>query len=256
MVVSTLILAIHLVILGDGVGGELGVFGLYCGFCFGALFAMNKPAIKAILWDNDGVLVNTEHLFYEANRDFFHEHGVTLTPQHFFDWFLRENYGAWHLLPQCDASQVAQLREERNRRYSALLRQQRELITPDIDIVLAELAQHFRMAVVTSARHEDFHFIHRDTGLLHHFEFILTDGDYVNSKPDPEPYLLGLERLGLPAEQVLVVEDSPRGLQAALAAGIACIGIRGPLTANYAFEGALCVVESNRELWRVIRGLA
>jgi Haloacid dehalogenase-like hydrolase len=36
----------------------------------------------------------------------------------------------------------------------------------------------------------------------------------------------GLERLGLPAEQVLVVEDSPRGLQAALAAGIACIGIR------------------------------
>lgn len=207
---------------------------------------------KAILWDNDGVLVNTEHLFYEVNRDYFAGYGVDLTHQHFFDWFLHANHGAWHLLPDYDQSQVPVLRAERNRRYSARLRQATGLLTGHIDVVLAQLQPLFRMAVVTSARHEDFHIIHRDTGLLPHFEFIITDEDVVNSKPAPDPYLLGLQRLGLAADEVLVVEDSPRGLLAARAAGIDCIAIRGELTAGFDFPGALAVVESNQELLEVI----
>lgn len=210
---------------------------------------------KAILWDNDGVLVNTEHLFYAANRDYFAGHGIDLTPQHFFDWFLQANHGAWHLLPPHQQEHIPALRAARNRLYSERLRSESQLLTPHIGTVLAELAPLFRMAVVTSARHEDFHIIHRNTHLLHHFEFVLTDEDVPNSKPAPDPYLLGLQRLALPAEQCLVVEDSPRGLQAAIAAGIDCIAMRGPLTEGYAFPGALCVVNSNPELLQVIRTL-
>ncbi|MEN9867330.1 MAG: hypothetical protein RL748_2920 [Pseudomonadota bacterium] len=217
---------------------------------------MPTPPISAILWDNDGVLVDTEHLFYQVNRELFHEHGIALTAQHFFDWFLQDNCGAWHLLTQFDAGQIVELRNERNRRYSQRLHEQGELLTPGIGAVVQQLAQRFRMAVVTSARHEDFHIIHRNTNLLQHFEFVLTDSDYVNSKPSPEPYLLGLQRLGLTAQQALVVEDSPRGLQAALAAGIGCIGIRSALTANYPFEGALCVVENNQQLLQAIEHYA
>lgn len=214
---------------------------------------MNKQTgKKAILWDNDGVLVNTEHLFYEVNRDYFAGHGVDLTPRHFFDWFLHANHGAWHLLPDYDQNQVPVLRAERNRRYSERLRQEKNLLTDGIGAVLAHLQPLFRMAVVTSARHEDFHIIHRDTGLLPRFEFIITDEDVSNSKPAPDPYLLGLQRLGLAAHEVVVVEDSPRGLLAARAAGIDCIAIRGELTAGFEFPGALAVVESNHELLQLI----
>ncbi len=207
---------------------------------------------KAILWDNDGVLVNTEQLFYEVNRDFFAGYGVNLTPQHFFDWFLQSNEGAWHMLPGYERDKVPLFRAERNRHYSARLRQSGQLLTADIGHVLAQLQPRFRMAVVTSSRHEDFHIIHRHTGLLPCFEFILTDEDVPNSKPAPDPYLAGLQRLGLPAHQVLVVEDSPRGLQAARAAGIDCIAIRSELTAGFDFPGAMAVVESNHELLHTI----
>ena len=54
--------------------------------------------LKGILWDNDGVLVNTEHLFYEANCRLLGEYGVALSPQEYFDWFLQDDRGPWHRL--------------------------------------------------------------------------------------------------------------------------------------------------------------
>jgi sugar-phosphatase len=75
----------------------------------------------------------------------------------------------------------------------------------------------------------------------------------VNGKPDPEPYLQGLKRLGLPAEQCLVIEDSPRGLAAANAAGIPCIVLRHPLTRGHEFRGAMAVVDSLDELTEILK---
>jgi beta-phosphoglucomutase-like phosphatase (HAD superfamily) len=81
-----------------------------------------------------------------------------------------------------------------------------------------------------------------------HFEFVLTHESYASSKPSPEPYLLGLERLQLNAADCLVVEDSPRGLQAATAAGIRCIILRNALTRGHDFPGAYRVVDTMPQL--------
>ncbi|MBI3285067.1 MAG: HAD family phosphatase [Burkholderiales bacterium] len=208
-----------------------------------------------ILWDNDGVLVDTERLFYQANRELFAEFGIELTPQHFFDWFLVENYGAWHLLSGQGVSdeQIRQLRAERNRRYSARLHLENSLAIEHIAPVLAELARQARMGIVTSASRQHFDIIHAKHELLQHFEFVVAEEDYVESKPSPEPYLLGLQKLGLPPEQCLVIEDSPRGLQAALAAGLRCLVIRSELTRGHQFAGAHQVVDSVPELLMAIQ---
>ena len=95
------------------------------------------------------------------------------------------------------------------------------------------------MGVVTSANREHFDIIHRRLDLVRHFRFVLTAEDYRHTKPSPDPYLLGLKRLGLEAGQCLVVEDSPRGLEAARAAGIPCIVLRHELTLGHDFAGAL-----------------
>ena len=206
--------------------------------------------LKAILWDNDGVLVDTEQLFYEANVELFRPHGIELSAQQFFDWYLADNCGAWHLLEGrgfTEADMAAQ-REQRNRRYAARLEREHIPAVAGVGAVLAGLAPRLRMGVVTSSTAEHFHIIHARLDLLRHFEFALTAESYVQSKPSPEPYLLGLRRLGVGADECLVVEDSPRGLQAARAAGLRCIVLRHPLTRHYDFPGAHRVVEDMAQL--------
>lgn len=81
--------------------------------------------IRGVLWDNDGVLVNTEQLFYESNRELLLPYGVDLTPKQFFDWFLDNNYGVWHVLlgQGRDIELINRLRVERKQLFGERLRQ-------------------------------------------------------------------------------------------------------------------------------------
>lgn len=83
-------------------------------------------------------------------------------------------------------------------------------------------------------------------------EFVITQEDYVLSKPDPEPYLLGLSKFGAEAKDSIVIEDSQRGLQSAIAAGINCTVVHNEFTSNHDFGGAKYLVSSISELPEVI----
>ncbi|MET0592465.1 MAG: HAD family phosphatase [Polyangiaceae bacterium] len=205
---------------------------------------------KAILWDNDGVLVDTERLFFQANRDLFAAHGLELTKKAFFDWFLLDNCGGWHLFRERghDDASIAEIRKDRNRRFSALLSAEATLARKGMEDVVEQLSQRGPMAVVTSSSLEHFSLAHRRTSFRRYFQFIVSEEDCTTSKPSPEPYLIGATRLGLSPAECVAVEDSPRGLLAARAAGIPCIIVRSDLTADYAFDGAEAVVETNEEL--------
>lgn len=104
------------------------------------------------------------------------------------------------------------------------------------------------MAIVTSSQREPFDCIHRRGGILRHFELVLTREAYARSKPDPEPYLTALSRLGLPADECLVIEDSERGLRAAKAAGLRCWVVPSALTRGSRFEAADRVLADLNEL--------
>ncbi len=214
-------------------------------------------AVRAILWDNDGVLVDTERLFYEANRHMLAGQGITLSERDFFNWYLLHNCGAWHVLRGrgADRDRIDALRTERDQLYTDLLAAAGDTAIPGMPALLADLAPRVPMGIVTSARRVHFDAIHAGLGLLPHFRFVLTSDMYGRSKPSPEPYLLGLDTLGVPAEQCLVVEDSPRGLQAARAAGIRCIVLRNSMSMDFPFEGAHCVVDTVQSLREAIDGL-
>jgi len=210
--------------------------------------------IQGVLWDNDGVLVNTEQLFYESNRELLLPYGVDLTPKQFFDWFLDNNYGAWHVLlgQGHDIELINHLRLERKRLFGQRLRQAGQLALPGIHGVLQALHLQVAMGVVTSAHEQHFQISHAATGLLPYFDFVLTRESYADSKPAPDGYLLGLQKLGLDAAHCVAVEDSPRGLRAANAAGLECIVLRNEMNRDYAFDEAFCVVESMEELGEVL----
>nr|WP_289514327.1 HAD-IA family hydrolase [Nonomuraea sp. KC401] len=89
---------------------------------------------------------------------------------------------------------------------------------------LGELSKYARMAIVTTAKRADFELVHEERHIQQFMEFFVVREDYQLAKPHPEPYLIGVDRFGVGKEEVLVIEDSARGLNSAVAAGIDSAG--------------------------------
>ena len=176
-----------------------------------------------ILWDHDGVLVDTEPWYYEATRRTIEALGVSLE----LDEYLADmaiGRSAWeHARTKgASAASIDAGKAERNRLYQHFLTVE-DIEIPGVDRVLEDLADSYAMAIVTTAKKTDFELIHRERAIVTHMQFVLASGDYERSKPAPDPYLAALRRFDAQPEQAVVVEDSARGLNAALAAGIDCI---------------------------------
>ncbi len=198
----------------------------------------------AILWDNDGVLVDTERWYFQATREILADVGVDLTLPLHFEHFLASDNGTAHLLAErgLAESDIEALRQTRNERYQRLLEQE-SLTIVGVRETLQALRPHFVMGIVTSSRRSHFETIHRRTGLLEFFDFALTQGDYAQSKPAPDPYLAAITRTGLPASRCLVIEDAPRGLVAARAADLDCWVIPTEFTRAANFATAARILE-------------
>jgi HAD superfamily hydrolase (TIGR01509 family) len=210
---------------------------------------MPRRTLKAILWDNDGVLVDTEHLYFEATRATLERRGFAFTMQQYQELFLRQGIGTRYVAARHGWSeeQFARFRRERGNAYSALLQKGVRLIEGVAD-VLARLHGRYVMGIVTSSQREHFDLIHASTGLRQYFEFVLTAGEYPHLKPHPAPYLTGLARTGVAPEECMVIEDSERGLAAAIAADLRCVVVPSRLTAGAEFRGAYRVLRDIREL--------
>jgi len=210
---------------------------------------------KYILFDNDGVLVETEYWYYMANRRALGEIGIDLSLDVYLD-NMSQGISSWELAKAAEIDQGAidASRAHRGKYY------QDYLISEDIEIggvveTLTDLAPHYRMAIITTSRREDFELIHRNRSIVDYMDFVLTVEDYGQSKPHPEPYLSGLSRFGALASEAIVVEDSARGLKSAVAAGIDCMVVKNEFTASHDFTGALQKIESLKELPSVVEGL-
>jgi HAD superfamily hydrolase (TIGR01509 family) len=212
--------------------------------------------IDAIFWDNDGVLVDTEHLYFEATRDVLASVDIALTEDDYRELFLVQGRGAWHLaegrgLP---APEVAALKERRNTRYGELIAEKPRPLPGVLEVVSA-LHGRCRMGVVTSSRRHHFEIIHRWTGLMTYFDFVVTADDCPRTKPFPDLYVQAIELSGADRRACLAVEDSERGLAAATAAGLRCVVVPSRLTGPQAFDGALRRLATIRELPSLLRTL-
>ena len=200
-----------------------------------------------LLFDHDGVLVNTEHLYLQAIQEQLATLEIVLSEAVYLKGMV---YGAdpWALVREtgCDEATIDDLRDARDAGYQQLLRSQ-AIDIAGADQVIAELARHFKLAIVTTSRDDDFDLIHglngypvteRTPRIVEHMDFVLKRSHYQNSKPDPEPYRLALKRFGIEPVQALVIEDSERGLRSAVAAGIDCAAVSHPFTASQNFDQA------------------
>ncbi len=193
---------------------------------------------KYILFDHDGVLVDTEFWYHKAGERALADIGFTLDK----DQYLRDmtrSLGTWAqaIAAGIDEQTIDRQREVRNVYYHEYLRTEAIEIEGVVE-TLAELSKYVRMAIVTTAKRVDFEIIHEKRQIRQFMDFILVREDYKLSKPHPEPYLTGLKNFGATKEETLVVEDSSRGLNSAVAAGIDCAIVYNDFTKSHDFSQA------------------
>lgn len=209
--------------------------------------------INCIFVDNDGVLVDTEKVFFRATREALASHGVELTEEYFIETCLRLSRGAWHLLEAIGygPAQIQRVRRERDQHYLDLLGSE-EIEIPGAREFLETAHRSCRISVVTSSKRIHFDRIHERTGFGEFFDSVLTIEDYPESKPSPVPYLTALARMNARADNSVVIEDSERGLVAANAAGLRAIVVPHALTAHQDFRRAWKVAANLDEAWAAI----
>ncbi len=210
------------------------------------------PCYTHVLFDHDGVLVDTEPLYFAATQQHLARLGVELEHEQFLALQVR-GCNAWELVAPALKRYVDQARSARNATYQRLLRSRRIEIDGVLD-TLEALAGVVKMCIVTTSRREDFELIHRHRGIVPFMEFVLCREDYELSKPDPEPYLTALRRFGVTPGEALVVEDSARGLAAASAAGLDCAVVHSAFTAGQDFTGARYQIENLAALEEILGG--
>ena len=197
-----------------------------------------------VLWDNDGVLVDTEGLYFRATKTVLQTIGIDLTPEQFIEISLRLGQTAFRLAADrgVSAEEIDRLRLHRDRLYVEALAAESRAVA-GAEQVLQALHGRVRMGVVTSSRRAHFEVAHARTELTKYLDFVLTREDYEQSKPHPEPYLTALERYQLQPNECLVVEDSERGLAAATAAGLECLVVLTEWTRDGDFRKARKVLD-------------
>jgi HAD superfamily hydrolase (TIGR01509 family) len=211
---------------------------------------------RYILFDHDGVLVDTEFWYYQAGERALADIGLTLDK----DQYLRDmnqGLGTWAQARAAgvDEQTISRQRAVRNDYYQEYLRTEAIEIDGVVE-TLAELSKYVRMAIVTTAKRADFEIIHEKRQVRKFMEFVLVREDYKFPKPHPEPYLTGLKRLGATSEETLVVEDSSRGLNSAVAAGIDCAIVYNDFTKAHDFSQASYRIETLSELQNIILKVA
>jgi HAD superfamily hydrolase (TIGR01509 family) len=207
---------------------------------------------KAILWDNDGVLVDTEKYFYEAARQILKKAGLDFTREMFTDLVLVKAVGPWHLLQEhgYDDKTIVSMKAERDNLYQDFLMNE-DILIDGVEEVLAELSEKMIMGIVTSSKPRHFYAIHSRTQILKYIDFVVTPEHYKMYKPDPEPYLAGWKKANVDKQHCIVVEDSRRGLLSARAAELDCIVIPNEMTIHSDFAEAAMLLHDLTEFKRL-----
>lgn len=204
-----------------------------------AIHISGTRQFNAVCWDHDGVLVDTEYLFFEATREAFEQVGKELSCDDWCADYLAQGKSTASIAVERGLSQLEAeaLAVGRNKRYKIKLTCSPPL-RPGVEKTL-QLIRDVPMALVTGSTREQLNLIHRERSILDYFSTIISREDYSKAKPDPEPYLKAAAALGIRPEHCLAVEDSGRGLASAIAAGMKCIVIPTKLTASQDFGLAL-----------------
>ena len=188
--------------------------------------------IEAIIFDMDGVLVDSEPFHIEIEKRQFKMNQISISDeehQHFMGTAadaMWKNIAERHVLPIPIEEIIEQNRTESLRFFSELT--EIPVMPGLIDLLEKLKKKNYPMAVASSSFPEIIDLILVKTSLKKYFQVIVSGEEAGKSKPEPDVFLLAAQKLGVKPEKCLVIEDSFNGIKAAHAAGMSCVAYQSP----------------------------
>lgn len=186
--------------------------------------------IRAIVFDFDGVLADSEPLHFRALQQICSSLGVTLSREEYYAEYLGfDDEGAFRRLAEVYGweggdRQIAALVTEKARIFDEMM-EEADILYPGANACVERLGREFPLGIASGALKHEIEAILDRHRLRPAFRFIVAAGDTENSKPAPDPYARAAELHGVPARECVAIEDSRWGIESAKMAGLSCIGI-------------------------------
>jgi len=214
-------------------------------------------AVEAILWDLDGVIVQSGEYHYEAYRELFGELDVPFNREQYFD----ELFGIrnWAIIrtvagerPIEEIERLAERKEEKFRRIA----KGKILALPGAKTTIDRAREAgLKQAIVSSTPGANIEMILGELELTEAFDTIVGEEDAEKGKPDPEGFLVAAERVGIEPDRCVVIEDAPAGIEGGKAAAMRCIGVSTTRKPERLTQADLVVASlEDEKVWELITG--
>ena len=213
---------------------------------------MNSKKTKAILFDHDGTLVDSEGCHFELWRGVLGSYGIDFSEQEYREFCagIPTPANAIELVSRFGlAISPSELEKLKNQATRDFLSQSSFPLMPGARQAIINLYEAgFKLGIVTGASSEGLDSTVQAYELHQYISCLVSSDDVINSKPAPDCYNLALQRLDVGADESLAIEDTFNGLTAAVNAGISCLAVPNALSVQQNFDSAHLVFNNLNEV--------
>lgn len=213
--------------------------------------------MKAIIFDMDGVIINSEPLHYQVEKELIEELGGHLNREAHRAFVGATDYFMWQKLKEQfnlkpSVEEIVEMKKERFlKRIDEV-----ELTENFMNFMLTLYKEGYPMAIASSNNKRIVDAIVNRFGLDKYMKFIISGEEVKRGKPDPEIFITTAKRIGVDPESCLVIEDAENGVKAAKAAGMKCIGYKNMDSGKQDLSEADLVINNFSELnLDILKGL-
>ena len=187
--------------------------------------------IKAVLFDLDGTVIDSEQLWFACNKQFLEEHGIHPEPEQLYKTIggsMDLTYRVLYSFFEEGTMTMSRMRSEYDAMFEGKIIRFREYLDPDVKDLLEYLKDAgIKTAVASASSLPYIEDVLDQCGIRDKFDLIVSGDAFDRNKPAPDVYTVTAERLGIPKEDCLVAEDSEIGICAGKNAGMFTVGVKG-----------------------------
>ncbi len=192
-----------------------------------SLFYIWRWSKKAVLWDMDGVIADSNSFHFTAWQEAFSKRRPNFTKQDFTKLFGTRNDFIIHKIlgEGLSKEDIQVIVQEKETSFREKAKGNTKPLPGVIKLLNTIKRGNFKLALVSSAPKENIDLLNNELNIGGYFNCIVSGHEVTESKPNPRIYLLAAEKLETQPENCIVIEDSPFGIEAAKAAGMRCLAV-------------------------------
>lgn len=205
--------------------------------------------MKAVIFDMDGVIINSEPLHHKVEREIVEELGGKLSDEEVASFVGTTDYNMWSKIKKkfnfkLSVEELIEMKKERFMKEIDEI----QLVPNFIDFMLSLYKKGYLMAIASSNNRKIVDTIVNKFQLYKYMKFIISGEEVKRSKPDPEIFLTAAKKMNVTPSDCIVIEDATNGVKAAKAAGMKCIGLKNTDTGKQDLSEADLIIENFNEL--------